>query len=343
MEKEFLRNDDGIRFELPPYIRENVVQPLAGEVEDWGLRMLKVPTIWDNAQGEGIRIGVADTGVQANHPDLSDAVIGGKDFTGSGSWGDRQSHGTHCCGIIGARKNGIGMVGVAPRSSLIMAKVLGDDGSGSSQSVATGIMWLADQGCDVISVSLGSSQHSQMIYQAIKYCVNKGSVVVAAAGNSGPGPDTMIYPGAYPEVIGVGSINVSKDISRFSSRGSDMDIVAPGENIFSTINEGRYATYSGTSMACPFVAGVLGLYISFRRKTQAAFKLLPTDAYKIIKETATDAGVPGLDPTFGYGIINPLGIMALVPSPVPPPPPPPVGYKDHILRAYDDGRLVLNP
>lgn len=156
---------------------------------------------------------------------------------------------THCCGIIAARDNALGVVGVAPKANLVIGKVLGDSGSGSSQSVAAGVKWAADQGVDIISMSLGSSQPDSSIKSAIQYAVGKGVYVVCAAGNDGPGPNTVDYPGRWPEVIAVASTNQAGQVSNYSSRGPEVDIAAPGEQIVSTYLNGTLAKLSGTCLA----------------------------------------------------------------------------------------------
>lgn len=314
---------------LPPYTVENVFVAHS-QVVDWGVLALGVPSLWTDAAGENVTVAVLDTG-NPDHPDLQGVVQLAKDFTGSQNGvRDLQGHSTHCCGIIAARDNALGVVGVAPKANLVIGKVLGDSGSGSSQSVAAGIQWAADQGVDIISMSLGSPQADSSIKAAIQYAVAKGVYVVVAAGNSGPGPNTVEYPGRWPEVIAVASTNQSGKVSSYSSRGPEVDIAAPGEQITSTYLNGTLAKLSGTSMATPFVAGIIALALSKYKKIgrdDPANPVRPTPKQMIerLQKCVTDMDSPGFDFNAGWGLIDPSKLVGgFQPTPVPPvvtPPP----------------------
>ncbi len=228
--------------------------------EEWALPKISAPAAWDRIAGaSGIKVAVLDTGI-ANHPDLSGRVILSKDFTGSPvGAGDQHGHGTHVAGTIAANaNNGVGVVGVAYNASLINAKVLGDGGSGSFSSVADGIVWAADNGAKVISMSLGANLDCPSIIQdAVTYAWNKGALIVAAAGNDGA--NDAHTPANCTNAIPVGSTNQSDGRSTFSNYGPAVPIAAPGESILSTTNSGGYVSWSGTSMATPHAAGVAAL------------------------------------------------------------------------------------
>lgn len=165
---------------------------------------------------------------------------------------------------------------------------------------------------------------------------------MAAAGNSGQGG--MIYPGMYPEVIAVAAARRDKTVSDFSSRGDEVDVAAPGEAIYAGVPGGQWKTYSGTSMAAPFVTGLLALVIAYRRKADPAFRLTPDAARALLTETATDIDVPGRDRASGYGLVNPRAVFArLAPPPQPPVPPvpPAPGYRDYTIRVRTDGSAEL--
>ncbi len=185
-----------------------------------------------------------------------------EDFTGDGIE-DTNGHGTHCAGIIGARLNGVGFVGVAPQSKLLIGKVLGNNGLGSFTWIADGIDWAVEKGADIISMSLGGSRSSNRLHQAVHSALAKGLFVMCAAGNEGSLFQNNIgYPGRYGGVLTVAAHDWNGNRSGFSSRGGEIDVMAPGEKIWSTYKEGSYAELRGTSMATPFVAGLAALVAS---------------------------------------------------------------------------------
>lgn len=298
-------------FRLPPFEIQEVFVGLS-EIQDWGLRLLNIPSLWRLTEGENIKVAVLDTGISLNHNDIVGAVsrYNYKDFTRSPHGiADQQGHGTHCAGIVAARKNNTGIVGVAPKAELIIGKVLGDDGSGSGEDIANGIDWAVDKGADIISMSLGAQVDIPVIHESIKRAVNNGVFFICAAGNDGL--NYVDYPGAYEETIAVGSINRQKRLSTFSSIGDEVTIVAPGEDINSTYPPNSYAKLSGTSMATPFVAGVAALMLS-KHKKYGGDTLINTqkDLEKHLSMTATDIGSIGFDNKYGWGLINPKDLLS---------------------------------
>ncbi len=302
-------SDDPI-FVLPPYKVEQVLITSA-EIIDWGLEMFAIPNLWKQTKGQGIKVAVLDTGIVLRHPEFIGAIEEARDFTRSPSGPhDVEGHGTHVAGIIAARQNRGGVVGVAPLAKLLVGKVLGDNGYGTAQQLVRGIRWAIDQKADIISMSLGSPIPSPEIHEAIKAAIQAGIFVVCAAGNSGPDLDTVDYPGLYPETIAVGAIDRRRRVAKFSSRGQGVDIVAPGDQILSTYPPRGVAVLSGTSMATPFVSGVVALMLAKHRdfggqtvvKTQA-------DLIEHLRKTAIDAGAPGFDPYYGFGLINPEALL----------------------------------
>jgi subtilisin family serine protease len=297
-------------FRVPPFTVQATYVALS-ETIDWGLAAYHVPQHWTETQGQGIRVAILDTGVVADHPDLAGAIDDARDFTSSfWSTADRVGHGTHCCGIVGARRNDVGVVGVAPECRLLMAKVLGDDGAGDASSVAAGIDWAVSAGADVLSMSFGSPQSSPEIEQAIARAIAKQRFVVCAAGNNGQ-PDSVDYPARSGVTVAVGSVDQNGTVSRFSSRGDQVDICAPGENILSTYLQNGYARLSGTSMATPFVTGVVALLLA-KHRAQGGGTPVDTEQQLVehLRRTATDAGPQGKDPEYGYGLINPDSALA---------------------------------
>ncbi|MBC7338959.1 MAG: S8 family serine peptidase [Firmicutes bacterium] len=152
-------------------------------------------------------------------------------------------------GIVAAVDNAIGVVGVAPEAWLYGVKVLDRSGSGYYPDIIEGIQWCTDNGMQVINMSLGGPTDSPALHDAIIAACNRGITVVCAAGNEGPGEDTVVYPARYPEVITVAATAADDSVPDFSSRGPEVDNAAPGVSILSTWKGGGYATASGTSMA----------------------------------------------------------------------------------------------
>jgi len=277
------------------------------ETIDWGLKLLGIPPLWKETQGEGIKVAVLDTGIALEHPDLQPAILKVKDFTRSPSAAyDAQGHGTHVSGIIAARRNAKGIVGVAPQSKIIAAKVLNDEGAGTPQDIVAGIHWAIESGADILSMSLGSPEPDEEIHLALLLAISKGIFVITAAGNEGPDLDTVGYPAGFPEIVAVGSIDRRKRLSQFSSRGRQVDVVAPGDEITSCYPPRSYATLSGTSMATPFISGVVALALAKHRKIGGKTPLrTQQDLIEHLCRTSADAGLDGFDPLYGCGIVNP--------------------------------------
>lgn len=254
----------------------------------WGIEAIyNDPSITATFGGSGIRVAVLDTGGLQDHPDLVQNAEQCKDFSQNrspmidGKCEDKNGHGTHVSGTILANggADGLGIWGVAPGSKLWSYKVLGNSGFGYSDDIAAAIRHAADEGQRlgvnvVISMSLGSSTNSDLIADAVTYANSKGALVVAAAGNSGPDPDTIGYPGGLANAIGVAALenvleNGTYRVADFSSRGNpdtagdyviverDVEVSAPGRNVESTWNDGGYNTISGTSMATPHISGLV--------------------------------------------------------------------------------------
>ena len=227
--------------------------------------MHSLPSVWWETQGGGIKVAVLDTGVDIDHPDLGGAVVGDQDFTGDGIE-DVNGHGTHVAGIIAARLNSVGFVGVAPRADLLIGKVLNNQGRGSFSAIAEGIDWAVGEGADIISMSLGGPVSDNALYRSIHTALANGRIVVCAAGNDGSLFSNSIgYPGREGGVISVGAHDRNGNPAGFSSRGGEVDLMAPGTDIWSSYRNGGYAKLSGTSMATPFVSGICALILAKHR------------------------------------------------------------------------------
>lgn len=230
-----------------------------GEITDWGLMHANIPLYHENGiMGQGVTVAVLDTGVSP-HTDLDDNVVQRLDSVQSDGI-DRQGHGTHVAGIIGAVKNGAGIVGVAPSCKLICIKVLGDNGHGGYASIEEGIQKAMDAGAHIINMSLGASvPPPDSLHQKIKEAAQRGIIIVAAAGNDS---GAVNYPAKYPEIIAVGAIDERGNLADFSSHGPEISVVAPGVNIYSTYLNNQFAVLRGTSQASPFIAGICALLLS---------------------------------------------------------------------------------
>lgn len=208
-------------------------------------------------------------------------MINGYDFVdGDRNPNDANGHGTHCAGIAAAStNNGIGIAGTAPNASIYAVRVLDASGSGSLNDVADGVVHAADNGAKVISLSLGSTGASSTLEDAVNYAWDKGSVVVAAAGNAGN--TVKNYPAAYSNAIAVASTDRNDRKSSFSTYGSWVDVAAPGSDIYSTYPTNTYSSLSGTSMATPHVAGVAGLLASQGKSNSSIRSAIQDSADKI--------------------------------------------------------------
>lgn len=279
---------------------------------NWGHSFLKSSTLWSyengTLTGKGVKVAVLDTGIDPFHRDFTGAIDAGMDFTGVRSWVDGNGHGTHCCGIIGARLNFGNSVGVAPECKLVVGKVLSDEGSGSFLSIINGIEWAVKTGANVISLSLGAQMSTipTFLKNVIDNAISKGVIVVVAAGNEGR--IGVGVPGSYTRCVTVGACrDMFGNIAPFSSVGSAVDIVAPGVNIYSTYKNGSYAYMSGTSMATPFVAGVAALFVQACR----ILGIVPNQSLfeNYIQRTAIDRGARGKDDFYGFGCLNTISLF----------------------------------
>jgi len=311
--------------DLPVHTMLNVTVPL-----------IRVPEVWaESGKGAGVRVAVVDTGIDAEHPDLAGRVAATVSFVG-GSAADGHGHGTHVAGIIAG--NGTASegryVGIAPEALIYAAKVLGDDGSGLMSDVMAGVEWAADQGVQVINLSLGSDEPSDGTDPLSELCdaaVAEGIVVCVAAGNAGPAPGSVGSPASAREVITIGASTDDDRIASFSSRGptkdgrTKPDVVFPGVGIVACRAAGtymgtpageRYTEASGTSMATPHAAGVAALLL------EAQPSLTPAEIKARFQRAAVDLGLDAN--AQGAGRVDAYAALkSEEPPPGPPPPPPP--------------------
>lgn len=272
---------------------------------------------WDYTRGDSsIVIAILDSGIALNHPEFNGRILAGYDFINNDADpSDDHGHGTHTAGIVGAGiNNGVGMVGVCPQCTLLPVKVLNANNAGTWSSVAQGILFATDKGARVINLSLGATVSSKTLEAAISYAVEKGVLVVAAAGNMGA--DRKFYPAALDGVLAVSATDAADQRWVLSNMGDYIDLAAPGHAVYSTYNDlqnyyGGYNYMSGTSMAAPHVAGLAGLLLS-QKPTRTA-----TDLYDIMTKTADRLTAATRDAYLGYGRINVLRALAYD-APTPP-------------------------
>lgn len=261
----------------------------------YGPQKIQTPSAWDVTQSsQTVKIAIVDTGVQLNHPDLASKLLPGYDFvSGDTVPNDGNGHGTHVAGIAAAVTNdGRGIAGVAPLASILPIRVLDDNGSGSLSSIANGIIFAANQGAQVINLSLGATQGAATLQNAVDYAWNKGAVLVAAAGNDGV--NIPNYPAYYNNVIAVALTTSADYRSSFSNFGRWVEVAAPGSDILSTYTGSYYAYLSGTSMASPHVAGIAAL-LAAQGKSNAQIRTA-------IHNTADP--IPGTGTHWVYGRVN---------------------------------------
>jgi thermitase len=295
------------------YAEPNYLCQVIGDPDDqyfgrqWGMSKVEAPQAWDVTTGSsGTNIAILDTGVDEDHPDLAGKVVTNANFSNSSTPDDRYGHGTHVAGIAAAStNNGIGVAGLGHDATIMNVKVLDDNGSGYYSWVANGIIWAADNGAEVINLSLGGRSYSQILEDAVKYAWSKGVVIVASAGNSGNSVPN--YPAYLSDCLAVAATDINDQLPYWSSRGDWVDIAAPGMSIYSSL---RYGYMSGTSMAAPHAAGLAGLIFTMVTDENAN-GLLNDEVRARIEATADDIGVPGT----GTGRINALRAVTAAPVP----------------------------
>jgi thermitase len=300
---QFFKQKPTVEFAEPNYLYlQNQIGPndlLYQEQYQWNLPAIRAENGWDLTRGkEEVIVAVIDTGVDLNHPDLKNRIIEGHNILENNNFPDDDNgHGTHVAGIIASETNNQeGTAGITWYNKIMPVKTMEAGGYGTSFDIAKGIMWAVDHGADVINLSLGNYQTSEMMKHAVDYAYKHNVVMVAAAGNDNSTQPS--YPAAYPEVLAVSAVDFNGSRASFSNYGDYVDVTAPGVQIPSTYFNQQYAALSGTSMATPHVAGLAALIRSENPS------LSNQEVMNIIKKTAYDLGVRGNDAEFGTGLID---------------------------------------
>lgn len=293
--------------------------------KQWNLKLINMEKAWDVTKGKGVVVAVLDTGIAwedyddfARVPDLGEAkFVKGWDFVNDDNHAnDDHGHGTHVAGTIAqSTNNKEGVAGVAFEATLMPVKVLDHFGSGNTADIADAIRWAADHGAKVINMSLGGGGRSQVMENAVQYARKKGVVVVCAAGNGGRG--VVEFPAAYPGSVAVGAVGPTGERAPYSSWGKELDIAAPGgdksrgeeagvlQNTIDPQDVSRavYASYQGTSMATPHVAGVAALLFAAGAKD-------PDMVEKALFASAKPpSGSKGWTEQYGHGILDAKGAL----------------------------------
>lgn len=322
---EALKNNPKVAF-----VEEDAqVSALVDYDSSWGVVKIGAQTVASQGNiGEGINVAVIDTGINYNHYDLIGAYAGGKDFVNDDDDPmDDNGHGTHCAGIIAAdNDNGFAVAGVAPGANIYALKVLDSQGSGYTSDIIAAIEWAIDtirtaEPIQVISMSLGSSVGLTSLKTACDTAESNGIVVVAAAGNNGLArrtPSSISYPARYESVIAVGAVDQNNVRASFSSTGPELDLMAPGVNILSDYlnvdpSDGDWDTWtmSGTSMACPHVAGTAALVLKTDEASWMPYGYTDGDGVwgkgevaRVLIGTADGLGAAGFDNLYGNGLVD---------------------------------------
>ena len=313
---EALEADPRVEYAELDYVVHATIVPNDPDLYlQWGLAKIQAEAAWDETTGSSdVVIAIVDTGVDLSHPDLNDKIVPGWDFVNDdNSAQDDHGHGTHVAGIAAAEtNNNRGVAGMSWGARIMPIKVLRYDGDGYYSDVAQGVQYACNHGASIINLSLGGSNPSSTLKNALEQAYADGCLIVAAAGNSGE--NKVDYPARYAEAIAVAATDQVDDHVPFSDTGPQIEVAAPGVDIYSTLWTPSSHTYGwklGTSMSTPYVSGLAALV--WTRCPQ----LTNAQVRSVISSTAKDLGATGWDPYFGYGRIRAQkAVQAANPPPI---------------------------
>jgi len=309
--------------------------------EQWNLKAIDIEKAWKKTKGKGIVVAVIDTGVSRVEDLKNTNFVKGYDFVNDREdASDDNGHGTHVAGTIAqSTNNNFGVAGVAYEASIMPLKVLSGSGGGTISDIAEAIIFAADNGANVINMSLGGGGESKLMQKAIDYAYKKGVVIVAAAGNSNR--NAAFYPARYPKVIAVSATNATGEKAPYSNYGAGVDVAAPGgaiargkdgdsaggilqNTIDPSTKQSVFRAFQGTSMASPHVAGVVALIeASGVKDPEKVFQILKQSSRKVADDTLN---------YYGAGHLNAAAAVSLASQGQ-------LGIPDFLRWARDNGYL----
>ncbi|MDF2269969.1 type VII secretion-associated serine protease mycosin [Streptomyces coacervatus] len=289
----------------------------------WSLQRVLLDQLWGQATGKGVTVAVIDTGVDGSNPQLSGAMAGaGKSFVDGAANKDIEGHGTRVAGIIAARPmKGTGFEGIAPDAKILSLRYTGGENKqGNTGTMAQAINYAVSQGAKIINISsdTASKEDNGPLRSAVAAAVQKGALIVAAAGNDGAdGKSADTYPASYPGVLAVAASDRNDERAYFSQAGDFVDVAAPGVDMVSTVPKGGQCSADGTSFAAPYVAGVAALL----KEKHPGWK-----ASQIATRIEETAQRPSRGPNryIGWGVIDPVAALSDDSTPGTSPTPDPV-------------------
>ncbi|QOJ15367.1 MAG: S8 family serine peptidase [Planctomycetia bacterium] len=261
---------------------------------------IKARDAWDIFPGDNtIAIAMLDTGIQQSHPDLFSPgrfLPGWNTYDENDNTDDPHGHGSHTAGIAAALVNNLtGIAGMNCHARLMPVRVVSAAGFGSEAQCANGVIFATDNGADIISMSLQYYTGTQYFADAIAYAHAAGKLCIAAAGNQAT---AVAFPGRFPGCMAISATDRNDAIYAVSNFGPEIDICAPGREIWSTRNGNGYGFSTGTSMAAPHVSGVASLIMGYNRM------LSHDEVAAVLQSSAVDLGAPGFDNNYGWGRLD---------------------------------------
>lgn len=283
---------------------------MATNDNNYTIQQSHINLLWSKGyKGEGMVVGVVDTGLQIDHPMYDGKILCGKNFSNDGTSVDDLSsqhyHSTGVTALICGNYINYKLYGIAPNCKVVIAKALDDKGHSTLDEIVNAINYCVEQGVDVINCSVGCPDTNDRLYNAILNAINHGIPVVVSSGNDGHNDldgsiKEISYPGAYDEVICVGALDVDYNVADFSNSNEYVDVVAPGVNVLTAYPGSRYAFCDGTSYSAPIISGMLVL---LKQQFIADFSRVPTEGELfalLIKYTRTIKGIPRQCQGHGY-------------------------------------------
>lgn len=277
----------------PDYIRSiDLVNAASQELSNWATERIGIPNLKSQIPltSNNITVAIIDSGVDYTHPLLENRMVSGYDFVDNDTDPmDEHYHGTHVAGIVAESTN--------ENIKIMPVRALDEEGNGYDSNIAKGIYYAVDHGASVINMSFQGANYSTFLANAINYALDHDVLLVASSGNDSSNTDNY-YPASERDIIVVSATNKYDNLASFSNTGNSIDLAAPGVEILSSIPGSKYGVASGTSMAAPFVSGIVAmLKIDNPTSTSEELEL-------ILKTHVDDRGALYWDPLYGEGIVN---------------------------------------